>query len=292
MLRIKWANPQKQLQARACKRSRTTSSSSTTTMKKIYKKKYPKARYNKQGGKSLPELEEELEHSLDSLTAVTVMFDSLRHAYTACKSEIDQSSTATRLGDMERELLTAYDDLGIQVRQLGRHISKLEKQIKELRDKNSNSNNSGSCNSSVISSSSSSTLSPSPSPSTTTSPGTPPLVLDDDNSNKNYSPPLALLPFEATPPPVYYTPPPPATVAPAANVWSCDPPFSFPIQQPGMLMDEPYRVAAPMNNAPTTNIPCACADCCSYNDSHNNHIIGYNDISWSFPPPDASAPLL
>ncbi|KAI7855727.1 hypothetical protein BDC45DRAFT_505730 [Circinella umbellata] len=269
MMRIKWANPQKQIQGRVYKRSRNTTSSSTTTNKK-YKKTYPKSQYNKQVVKSLPELEDELEHSLDSLTAVTVMFDSLRHAYTTCKSEIDQSSTPTRLGDMERELLTAYDDIGIQVRQLGRHIGKLEKQIKEFHDKN---NNNGCCNTSIISSSSSS--SSSPISSTTTSPGTPTLILDDDTSNKNYSPPLALLPLEATSPPVYYIPP-PAPVVPAANVWSCDPAFSFPIQQ----QDEPYRMAALVNTT-TTNTPCACADCCSY-----------NDISWSFPPPDASAPLL
>lgn len=64
-----------------------------------------------------------------------IMFDSLRHAYTTHKAEMDRSSTTARMGEMERELLVAYDDLGLQVSHLEKRISKLEKELQELKDK-------------------------------------------------------------------------------------------------------------------------------------------------------------
>ncbi|KAI8138233.1 hypothetical protein BJV82DRAFT_583108 [Fennellomyces sp. T-0311] len=116
MMRIRWTNPQ---QGRVHKRSPKPALKYT---------KKPKRKEDM----SLPELENELAYSVDSLATISVMFDSLRHAYATSKPQMDRSSTATRLGDMEKELLTAYDDLGLQVVHLERHINKLERQIKQL----------------------------------------------------------------------------------------------------------------------------------------------------------------
>ncbi|KAI9496275.1 hypothetical protein BDB00DRAFT_140350 [Zychaea mexicana] len=133
MMRIKWQNPQQQ--GRVHKRSRTAT---TTAEKQQYYKKRRLYNKNKTNGsssssssKDLNELENKVTYSLDSLATITVMYNSLKHAYDNSKPELDQTSTATRLGEMERELLTAYDDLGLQVRHLARDMSKLEKQIKE-----------------------------------------------------------------------------------------------------------------------------------------------------------------
>ncbi|KAL0096328.1 hypothetical protein J3Q64DRAFT_1016379 [Phycomyces blakesleeanus] len=75
----------------------------------------------------------ELAYAYDSVATITVHFDSLRHAYACSKSEIDRSTRATRLCDMEKELLTAYDDLGLQVVHLERKIVKLETRLTTLR---------------------------------------------------------------------------------------------------------------------------------------------------------------
>ncbi|KAI9022828.1 hypothetical protein CLU79DRAFT_750963 [Phycomyces nitens] len=79
----------------------------------------------------------ELAYAYDSVATITVHFDSLRHAYACSKSEIDRSTKATRLCDMEKELLTAYDDLGLQVIHLERKIVKLETRLTTLRLKES-----------------------------------------------------------------------------------------------------------------------------------------------------------
>ncbi|KAF7723457.1 hypothetical protein EC973_002010 [Apophysomyces ossiformis] len=84
-------------------------------------------------GSEIERLESELAFTYDSLATITVMFDSLRLAYANCKNEIEKSKSETRLGEMEKELLTAYDDLGLQVTHLEREIIKLEKRLMEIR---------------------------------------------------------------------------------------------------------------------------------------------------------------
>lgn len=79
-------------------------------------------------------LSSELEFTYDTVATITVHFESLHHAYTCSKPELDKSKSATRLGEMEKELLTAYDDLGLQVTHLERKISKLEKRLAQLRE--------------------------------------------------------------------------------------------------------------------------------------------------------------
>lgn len=78
-------------------------------------------------------LQNELEFTYDTVATITVHFESLHHAYTCSKPELDKSKNATRLGEMEKELLTAYDDLGLQVTHLERKIAKLEKRLDQLR---------------------------------------------------------------------------------------------------------------------------------------------------------------
>ncbi|KAI8887145.1 hypothetical protein K501DRAFT_283434 [Backusella circina FSU 941] len=79
-------------------------------------------------------LHSDLEFARDNFATILVHFESLHHAYTRCKPELDESKGATRLGEKEKELLTAYDDLGLQVTHLERKITKLEKRISELKE--------------------------------------------------------------------------------------------------------------------------------------------------------------
>lgn len=79
-------------------------------------------------------LQKELAFTYDTVATITVHFESLHHAYTSSKPELDKTKTATRLGEMEKELLTAYDDLGLQVTHLERKIAKLEKRIAQLKE--------------------------------------------------------------------------------------------------------------------------------------------------------------
>lgn len=83
--------------------------------------------------KEIEKLQSELEFTYDTVATITVHFESLHHAYMCSKPELDKSKSATRLGEMEKELLTAYDDLGLQVNHLERKISKLEKRLSQLR---------------------------------------------------------------------------------------------------------------------------------------------------------------
>ncbi|KAI8089449.1 uncharacterized protein BX664DRAFT_385934 [Halteromyces radiatus] len=69
-------------------------------------------------------LEDELDYTQDTLATLNVMFGSLRQAYVTCAPQLDPH--ATRLDAMEKELLSAYDDLELQVIHLDRHIKKLE----------------------------------------------------------------------------------------------------------------------------------------------------------------------
>lgn len=83
--------------------------------------------------KEIEKLQSELEFTYDTVATITVHFESLHHAYMCSKPELDKSKSATRLGEMEKELLTAYDDLGLQVNHLERKINKLEKKLSQLR---------------------------------------------------------------------------------------------------------------------------------------------------------------
>lgn len=114
---------------------RTTSSASSRSTKKSAS--HNNATTKKHNGatreESIRQLESELNYTYDTLATIYVMFGSLEHAYTSCKPEMDQSQNATRLTDKEKELLTQFDDLGLQVTHLERQLVKLEKRLAELR---------------------------------------------------------------------------------------------------------------------------------------------------------------
>lgn len=74
--------------------------------------------------KALTTLEDELDYTQDTLATLNVMFGSLRQAYITCEPQL--TPHPTRLDAMEKELLSAYDDLELQVIHLDRHIQKLE----------------------------------------------------------------------------------------------------------------------------------------------------------------------
>ncbi|KAI7876000.1 hypothetical protein K492DRAFT_172903 [Lichtheimia hyalospora FSU 10163] len=78
-------------------------------------------------------LESELTFTYDTLATINVMFDSLQHAYASSESEMERLRNPLRLSEKEKELLGAYDDLGLQVVHLERQIIKLEKKLMELK---------------------------------------------------------------------------------------------------------------------------------------------------------------
>ncbi|CDH56892.1 predicted protein [Lichtheimia corymbifera JMRC:FSU:9682] len=126
-------------------------------------------------------LESELTFTYDTLATINVMFDSLQHAYASSESEMERLRNPLRLSEKEKELLGAYDDLGLQVVHLERQIVKLEKKLKELKSQevyNKETLGAEAPLSTPISSAVD-TLSPSPSlPS-------PPIVLDQQNYFNN-----------------------------------------------------------------------------------------------------------
>ncbi|ORZ10203.1 hypothetical protein BCR42DRAFT_422963 [Absidia repens] len=74
--------------------------------------------------KQLITLENEMDFTQDAWATLNVMFESVRLAYLNCAPQL--SPHPTRLDAMEKELLSAYDDLELQVIHLDRHIQKLE----------------------------------------------------------------------------------------------------------------------------------------------------------------------
>ncbi|KAI9300924.1 hypothetical protein BJ944DRAFT_272248 [Cunninghamella echinulata] len=74
--------------------------------------------------KGLNGLEDEFAYTQENLATVNIMFDSLKQAFIDCEPQLKPN--ITRLDDMEKELLSAYDDLELQVIHLERHINKLE----------------------------------------------------------------------------------------------------------------------------------------------------------------------
>ncbi|KAF7721367.1 hypothetical protein EC973_004829 [Apophysomyces ossiformis] len=105
--------------------------------KRVTKRTAPPPRITKVKSKKPPteleRLESDLAFTYDALATIYVHYDSLKHAYTEFKPTLDESSNPLQLCDMERELLTAYDDLGLQVKQFERKLIKLEKRLSELR---------------------------------------------------------------------------------------------------------------------------------------------------------------
>lgn len=75
----------------------------------------------------------ELEFSYDCLATINVVYTSLRHAYSDSKWSIEQQGNVTRLCDMEKELLIAYDDLSLQISQLEKNIIKMEQKLIRLK---------------------------------------------------------------------------------------------------------------------------------------------------------------
>ncbi|KAG2206688.1 hypothetical protein INT47_003630 [Mucor saturninus] len=80
------------------------------------------------------ELMAELDYSYDTLATINVIFDSLRFTYATSKNDIDRLKNNTILGDMEKELLIAYDDLTLQINHLEKNICKIEKKMLKLKD--------------------------------------------------------------------------------------------------------------------------------------------------------------
>ncbi|KAI7867735.1 hypothetical protein BDF14DRAFT_1801322 [Spinellus fusiger] len=78
-------------------------------------------------------LETELAYAYDAIATITVHFESLLSAYKNSKADVDKSASATRLCPMEKELLAAYDDLGLQVTHLERKIETFETKLASLR---------------------------------------------------------------------------------------------------------------------------------------------------------------
>ncbi|CEG82661.1 hypothetical protein RMATCC62417_16704 [Rhizopus microsporus] len=83
--------------------------------------------------KEIERLQNELEFTYDAVATITVNFQSLLHAYKCSEPQLEKTKSATRLCEMEKELLTAYDDLTLQVSHLERKIAKLEKRITTLK---------------------------------------------------------------------------------------------------------------------------------------------------------------
>ncbi|CAO3643523.1 unnamed protein product [Mucor fragilis] len=75
----------------------------------------------------------ELEFSYDCLATINVVYTSLRHTYSESKWSIEQQGNVTRLCDMEKELLIAYDDLNLQIKHLEKSIIKMEQKLMRLK---------------------------------------------------------------------------------------------------------------------------------------------------------------
>ncbi|KAI8089269.1 uncharacterized protein BX664DRAFT_332596 [Halteromyces radiatus] len=104
-------------------------------------------------------LESELAFTLDSLATLSVHFQSLQSAYISSQADLKEQYCPTRLGPKEKELLAAYDDLGLQVVHMERKIKKLETRLQQLAQEEEEKKHENNESSSPISSSSLSTSS-------------------------------------------------------------------------------------------------------------------------------------
>ena len=130
---LKWTT-QKVNQVKSSSSRRVTKRTSSNSATQQQQVKKLTAGIQSDTRKEIARLENELEFTYDTVATITVHFESLYHAYTSSKSELDRTRSETRLGEMEKELLTAYDDLGLQVTHLERKIAKLEKRLHTLRE--------------------------------------------------------------------------------------------------------------------------------------------------------------
>ncbi|KAI8330742.1 hypothetical protein BC941DRAFT_440060 [Chlamydoabsidia padenii] len=120
---LKWALPKNRTGGRVQKQTRGAKSCKSTPTQQP--KKAPQTEMDR--------LASELAFTYDALATISVHFDSLQLAYTSCQADLKKNYCATRLGPKEKELLAAYDDLGLQVVHLERKIKKLETRLQELR---------------------------------------------------------------------------------------------------------------------------------------------------------------
>ncbi|KAI8327783.1 hypothetical protein BC941DRAFT_446285 [Chlamydoabsidia padenii] len=112
--------------------SSLSSLSSATNTKKPHRRKSQCTMDNDEIG--LETLEDEFDYTQDTLATLNVMFGSLRQAYETCEPQL--TPHPTRLDAMEKELLSAYDDLELQVIHLDRHIKKLESSWRDWKSTN------------------------------------------------------------------------------------------------------------------------------------------------------------
>lgn len=112
----------------------TTRTGNTTTTAANAAAAVLTAETEKSPHQEIERLQKEIAFTYDNVATITVHFESLHHAYICSKPELEKSKSATRLGEMEKELLTAYDDLGLQVTHLERKIAKLEKRLAQLKE--------------------------------------------------------------------------------------------------------------------------------------------------------------
>ncbi|KAI9268850.1 hypothetical protein BDA99DRAFT_502802 [Phascolomyces articulosus] len=131
---FKWASPQRVKSGRVHKRTGSNvSSSSRSSTSSLGSKKSSSSSSHHSSSNAISRLESEITFTFDTFATVTVMYDSLQHAYASSKEEMEKTRNATRLSEKEKELLAAYDDLGLQVVHLERQVVKLEKRLAELR---------------------------------------------------------------------------------------------------------------------------------------------------------------
>ncbi|KAG1047486.1 hypothetical protein G6F43_010068 [Rhizopus delemar] len=84
--------------------------------------------------KEINKLEGELEFAHDALATVIVNLQSIHHAYKTSESELEETKSATRLCEKEKELLTAYGEVKLQASHLERKIARLETKIASLKE--------------------------------------------------------------------------------------------------------------------------------------------------------------
>ncbi|KAI8368598.1 hypothetical protein EDC96DRAFT_504907 [Choanephora cucurbitarum] len=88
----------------------------------------------KKGKYDMDDIQSDLDYACDSLASIQVVYDSLKHTYLGCQNKIEQHKANTRLCDMEKELLIAYDDISLQVAHLKKDIARIEKEMDHIKN--------------------------------------------------------------------------------------------------------------------------------------------------------------
>lgn len=122
---------------RVHKRTSSASSSASSRVSQSSRSCKKQARTPNTRANEIKRLESEISFTYETVATISIMLDSLRNAYATSKPEMDKSWSETRLSDMEKELLAAYDDLALQVLHLERQIVKLEKRLSDLKSSSS-----------------------------------------------------------------------------------------------------------------------------------------------------------